>query len=515
MTHGEIERWALRVIEQVRHGQPNEDARVELKSAWPQDAYRAARQIAALANPAGGGPVLWLIGVDQSGAVPGADHKELSSWYAQVESHFDEIAPGVTDVNVPVDGRTVVALLFDTGRRPFVVITRDAGHVQREVPWRGATSTRSAKRSELLRLLDDVPRPPAWEPMNGTLTVGRNERPRMKGNNNLWLLALKLYVEPATAERIIVPFHRCAGRLSFPDFGSTPRLRNIRLAPYDPQSASVKGSNSDLVIDGAGMVRLESLAESHYAGLLPHTPAHLSIDLSAAGGGHPVTVQAVFNFNEDNSRWEFGDLTEESAGVFFGSKQRAAGVKSESNSGGGTPKPRAGGPGEHKLVAEVDTDQSQVGCDYLPQALRFSEREPDVPLKMDLYVLRVNLKIRFENHDVHPIPFKQITVSLLRKARSGAERIIPVFRSFMEMYEGDAMQKFSPEGMEVRGRRITPYYWIQSALEVPARYGKRLNRNCFLRVTTEALGQPPYHVDLDVNWANTLGGYASVRDRVG
>ena len=32
----QIENWALGVIERVENGQPNEDARVELKAAWPE-----------------------------------------------------------------------------------------------------------------------------------------------------------------------------------------------------------------------------------------------------------------------------------------------------------------------------------------------------------------------------------------------------------------------------------------------------------------------------------------------
>jgi hypothetical protein len=316
MTHSEIERWVLRVVEQVKRGQPNEDARVELKAAWPNDTYKVARQIAAHANPAGGEPILWLIGVDQKGVVLGADHNELSTWYKQVESNFDELSPGVTDVNVPVDGKTIVALLFDTERRPYVIKSMGGGPVTHEVPWRGSTSTRSAKRAELIRLLDSIPHLPKWEALNGTLNVEWTNSPRMLGNNRRWLLNLKLYVEPDGPARLGIPFHRCAGGLTFPEFGSTPKLRNIRLEPYDRQSMNIRGSNADLVINGPGMVMLEAEAESIYGGKLPHTPAHLSVELPVAGGRHVVTVQAVFTFKEANNRWEFGDPSEESSGFF-------------------------------------------------------------------------------------------------------------------------------------------------------------------------------------------------------
>jgi hypothetical protein len=315
MTYSEIERWALRVVEQIKRGQPNEDARVELKAEWPGETHKAARQIAAHANPAGGEPILWLIGVDQKGQVVGADHRELSKWYSQVESHFDDVAPGVTDVNVPVDGKTVVALLFDTGRRPFVIRTVNSGSVTHEVPWRGATSTRSAKRAELVRLLDSVPRLPKWEAISGTLNVEWTNRPRVLGNKHRWTLNLKLYVEPEGSARLSLPFHRCAGMLTLLDAGSTPRLYNFRLTPYDRVSVNLRGSNTDLVIDGAGMATLEAEAESAYDGEIPPVPVHLSVELPVAGGGYAVTVQAVFNFSDANNRWEFGDLSGENIGV--------------------------------------------------------------------------------------------------------------------------------------------------------------------------------------------------------
>lgn len=315
MTPNEIERWALRVVEQVRRGQPNEDARVELKAAWPDNAHKAARQIAAHANPAGGEPILWVIGVDQKGVVIGADHNELATWYKQVESQFDELAPSLTDVNIPLEGKTIVALLFDTGRRPFVIRSLNNGSVTHEVPWRGATSTRSAKRAELVRLLDSVPRTPKWEAINGTLNIEWIDRPRVLGNKRRWMLNLKLYVEPDGKARISVPFHRCAGMLTLVELGSTPRLWNIRLAPYDQESVNLRGSNTDLVIDGPGMVTLEAEAETAYGGEMPRIPVHLSIELPVAGGGYPVTVQAVFTFSDANNRWEFGDLSRESIGV--------------------------------------------------------------------------------------------------------------------------------------------------------------------------------------------------------
>jgi class 3 adenylate cyclase len=170
----------------------------------------------------------------------------------------------------------------------------------------------------------------------------------------------------------------------------------------------------------------------------------------------------------------------------------------------------------YKLILEVDADdQSQVKSDHHPQASRFKKTEPDVPVRMDLWVLTVNLRIRFENHDIHPIQLKKIKLSLLRKARDGRVREIPLFRSLMEIVEEGTAEKLVPDQNQILGNRITPYYWVRGVLEVSARYGGRLNQNCFLRVTVEALRQPPYSVFLDVDWKTSRKGYVFVTHRKG
>src|SRR6266542_2671011 len=133
MNKIQIEYWALRVLDQIQAGQPNEDSTVELKSVWVPNHWEIARQLAAHANAARGHPLLWLIGVDQRVGVVGAAHEELANWYSQVRSHFDEhLAPEMQDVNMPVYGKTIVALLFETDRAPYVVRNQRGGPVYYE-----------------------------------------------------------------------------------------------------------------------------------------------------------------------------------------------------------------------------------------------------------------------------------------------------------------------------------------------------------------------------------------------
>ena len=142
MRKHEIESWTLSVIERLEKGQPIEDSRVELKAEWPEK-QKAARRIAGHANQARGEPILWLIGVDEDKGPIGAKKADMAQWWGEVVTQFDGVSPEVTDLVVPVKGVSVVALLFETDRFPFVVKNPahgkpNGGPVEREVPWRAS-----------------------------------------------------------------------------------------------------------------------------------------------------------------------------------------------------------------------------------------------------------------------------------------------------------------------------------------------------------------------------------------
>ncbi|PKV96441.1 hypothetical protein ATK30_7389 [Amycolatopsis echigonensis] len=166
-TKQQLEARALQIIAQAKtSGRGDEDSFVELKSSFPDDHIRTARQIAALCNAARGNEVIWLIGINEDNGEPvGVSDSDLQSWWPQVEKCFDEFSPDFVNLNVPVqDGRaTVVALFFATDRAPYVVKTKNGSGVDREVPWRSGTRTRSAKRSELISILHPERRMPGME----------------------------------------------------------------------------------------------------------------------------------------------------------------------------------------------------------------------------------------------------------------------------------------------------------------------------------------------------------------
>jgi hypothetical protein len=200
----------LSVVERVKLGQPIEDARVELKAEWPE-AEKAARRIAGHANAARGAPILWLIGVDEKNGVLGAPINELATWFPKVESRFDSLAPEHMDLNVPVDGRTVVALYFETERAPFVVKNaafgqKGGGPVELEIPWRDGTSVRSARRSEMVRILSPLASSPEIEVLAAQLET--MPQYGSGGQRTMWELVLVLYLTAQPNTRTIVPDHR-------------------------------------------------------------------------------------------------------------------------------------------------------------------------------------------------------------------------------------------------------------------------------------------------------------------
>src|SRR4029077_7253709 len=83
------------------------------------------------------------------------------------KSRFDEdFAPELLHhLNIPWKSKSVVALIFETDRAPYVVKNPSGGHVTFEVPWRAATDTFSANRSQLLKVLAPLQRLPSLEIM--------------------------------------------------------------------------------------------------------------------------------------------------------------------------------------------------------------------------------------------------------------------------------------------------------------------------------------------------------------
>jgi hypothetical protein len=201
----DVESWAAGIADIATAGGRVEDSRVELKSKWPDDLNSAARQIAGLANAARGEPVLWLVGVSDAGQVLGAPDVDPNNWWAGVRTQFNEdIAPDFDSFVVPYKGESFVAVCFECSRVPFVVVNKEKRIPHLETPWREGTSLRSARRSDLLRMLTPVSRLPQIDVLTATarLTRERNSPDRTLS------LQLNLYFYPPQGTPVYLPDHR-------------------------------------------------------------------------------------------------------------------------------------------------------------------------------------------------------------------------------------------------------------------------------------------------------------------
>jgi hypothetical protein len=320
MRKHELENWALSVLERVAAGHPIEDSRVELKAEWVAPA-KVARQIAGHANAARGDPILWLVGVDQKNGVTGASIMELANWHAAVKTQFDGLAPTLVDLNVPWDKVTVVALYFETDRAPFVVKNPahgqpGGGPVALEVPWRENTSTRSASRAELLRLLSPLQRLPSMEVLWGSLHAD-SPGPLQKPARLKWTLRLGLYVAPRGNGRVVIPSHKCKGTFQIEGCLRETPLQAIVFLGLN-RSPLAQATDTDAVFSGPGSVYLGADAKTPRLKGAYRKPAYLILDLPVMDAEGSVSLSVTLNYTGDKKAgaysWSLntvGDSTEE------------------------------------------------------------------------------------------------------------------------------------------------------------------------------------------------------------
>ena len=323
----EIEAWVLRVVDQVHKRQPHEDSRVELKSTWP-DPEKAARQIAGHANAARGDYILWIIGLDESKGVVGVEEKELASWFLKVESCFDGLAPELTDLNVRIGKQTLVALLFSSDRAPFVVKNsvygkQGAGSVELEVPWREGRRVRSARRIDLIRLLEPSIHKPTIEILSASVTVNVNEGNEDNVSYN-WFVNASAYVVPVYGESIVIPFHKCNLRLKLDQIEirdwkhfqlEPPELLKLlgrrSLISKKVDSLTIASTRSEVIIEGPGKLHLEADTQSSFFPKSSNSRMKLVAKLSPVGIPSPIILEQLLepvSLNEEGrhlAKWEW------------------------------------------------------------------------------------------------------------------------------------------------------------------------------------------------------------------
>lgn len=244
MRKVEIEARVLRIADAVTAGQHIEDSLVELKAKWPEDAARAARRIAGHLNASRGEDVLWVIGLDEASGIVGAPTSDTAAWWGAVQAHFDERTPELVDVVVQAgQGLTVVALHFSAEAVPVVVRNSafgvaGGGAVEREVPWRDGTSVRSARRSDLLRMLVPRTATPRVEILSACVNAGI-ERPRRDENSLLvqWQVDVSAYMECPLRTSVVIPWHRASVTFGIPTCRVEAVGENVQITGHSPSTA--------------------------------------------------------------------------------------------------------------------------------------------------------------------------------------------------------------------------------------------------------------------------------------
>jgi hypothetical protein len=251
-----------------------EDSRVELKQQWPE-IEKAARRIAGHANSCFGTEILWIIGLDEDSGVVGVQPDELADWWAQVSALFDGVVPSLTDLVLQVGTASLVCLLFETDRPPYVVKNiahgqQGGGPVKWEVPWREGTAVRTAGRNELLRILVSTVALPELEILNGSGSLHEVKDYPYKASTKFALhFSLSLYLVPRSDNTIVIPFHRCqcvvsdsTGQNTFDDFKiELHRPSSFGVQGSSPDSVTMDRTSNELIARGPGRCTATARAE--------------------------------------------------------------------------------------------------------------------------------------------------------------------------------------------------------------------------------------------------------------
>lgn len=125
------------------------------------------------------------------------------------------------------------------------------------------------------------------------------------------------------------------------------------------------------------------------------------------------------------------------------------------------------------------------------------------PFEFDHYALTASLKILLVNNDTqNPKYFWNMKLSLMRKSGNGQEieeEVPLVGLSLVQVTDDEGSAIHYRNGLTVgAGRRA--YHWFVFNFTLTTEYLKELNQHCFMRLTMEAAGQPPYRADIYIEW---------------
>ena len=301
LRRSQVEAEALQAVEAVLAGGRVEDARIECKADWPDE--NKARQLAGHANTARGEPIIWLVGVDEKNhSLTRPSPIDPADWWSRMSKRFDQAAPEMFDVTVHLgEGRTVTALAFMTDQVPYVVTAGgEEGRVEREVPVRAGTRTRSAYRHELLRMLFPSISIPQSFITAAVLQGSYEEEDPPRGRLSLWM---RLFFEFPGGTTTMLPANRMQARLDFDvESLAMPASDSVRMffetGEYStsPKTFGVQGRSDGIVITGPGATDITaetSIDPAWYNRIYRVRTVQMRCSLGIAGSDRRLQLSAI------------------------------------------------------------------------------------------------------------------------------------------------------------------------------------------------------------------------------
>ena len=115
----------------------------------------------------------------------------------------------------------------------------------------------------------------------------------------------------------------------------------------------------------------------------------------------------------------------------------------------------------------------------------------------DKLLLKVDLRVRFDNQVAAITRIRGLTVLLRRETEQGETRETKLRFSAREE---ESRSKVNLGELSIQPAQMTSYYRLDCEAEIDKDWARMLDEDCFLRIVMEAIQQPRYCIDLSVDW---------------
>ena len=119
---------------------------------------------------------------------------------------------------------------------------------------------------------------------------------------------------------------------------------------------------------------------------------------------------------------------------------------------------------------------------------------------VNTFVLKAELIVLLENRGHDKVTIRKAWAQLLRMTSRGREKEIPLKRKLGLETHPLTMSPSTLDGYTVEPLTRGVPFILNWSCELSERIGERLDQNCFLRISMDAMNQDLFTVDLDVDW---------------